>query len=322
MFNREKSYLRRLHVLSEKKFSNLMRQLKEKKFTFTGELEPEKTTNLIKVIETAKKLRDFVVACNVTDNPQSFGYINSLVASYIVQRDTGLETIYQLTCRDRNRIALFSDLLGAAALGIKNVLALTGDHTLSGDTPQAKPVFDLDSVQLIYMIRKMVNEGVDLNGYKIENPPTYHVGAGINPNVKPLEPEIIKLEKKIIAGAEFFQTQVVFEIENAKNFLKETKKYDVPILIGIFPLRSYNIAEYFDKNVPGVKVPKDLFEALNKAKDILDKEKRKMKCKEINLEYFQNFIKEIKKTTQAAGCHIMSVGFEEIVPELVNTIKS
>lgn len=307
--------------MSEAAFSDLMTQLRAKKFTFTGELEPEKTTNLTKVIETTNKLKGYVVACNVTDNPQSFGYVSSLATSYIVQRDTGMETIYQLTCRDRNRIALISDLLGAAALGIRNVLALTGDHTTLGDTPQAKPVFDLDSVQLIHMMHRMVHEGADLNGKKIEDPPKFHVGGGANPNAKPLEPELIKLEKKIAAGAEFIQTQVVFEIETAKRFLDETKIYNVPILIGIFPLKSYGVAEYFDKTVPGVHVPRDLLEALSKAKDIQDKEKRRAKCNEINLEYFTAFIKEIKKTTQAAGCHIMSVGYEEIVANLVEAVK-
>ncbi|MEM2112130.1 MAG: methylenetetrahydrofolate reductase, partial [Candidatus Bathyarchaeia archaeon] len=141
--------------------SNLMYQLKTKKFTFTGELEPEKTTNLAHVFEAANKLKGYVVACNVTDNPQSFAYISSLVASYLVQKETGMEVIYQITCRDRNRIALISDLLGAGALGIKNVLALTGDYTTLGDTPQAKPVFDLDSTQLVSMIRKIVDMGVD-----------------------------------------------------------------------------------------------------------------------------------------------------------------
>lgn len=307
--------------MTDRVFSDLMTNLTAKRFTFTGELEPEKTTDLAGVVEGARKLKEYVVACNVTDNPQSFGYLSSLAASYIVQRETGMETIYQLTCRDRNRIALFSDLLGAAALGIRNVLALTGDHTTLGDTPQAKPVFDLDSVQLIRMIRRMVDEGVDLNSKEIEKPPKFHVGGGVNPNSKPLEPELLKLEKKITAGAEYFQTQVVFEIETAKRFLDETKRYDVPILIGIFPLKSYGVAEYFDKTVPGVRVPTFLLEALAKAKNIQDKEKRKAECIEINLKYFVEFVNEIKKTTQAAGCHIMSVGYEEIIPSLVEAVK-
>ncbi len=302
-------------------FSNLMSHLSAGRFTFTGELEPEKTTDLKEVIETVNRLKGYVVACNVTDNPQSFSYISSLAAAYIVQRETGMETIYQITCRDRNRIALISDLLGAAALGIKNVLALTGDHTLLGDTPQAKPVFDLDSVQLIHMINRMVNEGEDLNGNKIEHPPRFHVGGGVNPNAEPIEAELIKFEKKVKAGAEFFQTQVVFDIERAKEFLKETEKFNVPILIGIFPLKSYKVAEYFDKTVPGVNVPAELLEALARAKRIQDKKERKKRYMEINLEYFVDFIKELKRTTNAAGCHIMSVGYEEIIPYLVRAVE-
>ncbi|RJS75059.1 5,10-methylenetetrahydrofolate reductase [Candidatus Bathyarchaeota archaeon] len=301
--------------------SNLMADLKDGKFVFTGELEPEKTTTLEHALEAARKLKGYVVACNVTDNPQSFAYISSLAASYLIQQKVEMEVIYQITCRDRNRIALFSDLLGAGALGIKNVLALTGDHPTLGDTPQAKPVFDLDSVQLLYLIRKMVDEGKDLNDNPIESPPQFFVGAGANPNADPIEPELIKCAKKVQAGAQFFQTQVVFDLDIAKNFLKETSRYNVPVLIGIFPLRSYGVAEYFDKNVPGVKVPEELLEALKKAKKTPDKKERKQKYNEINLNYFANFIKELKKTTSAAGCHVMSVGYESIIPSLAEMVK-
>ena len=302
-------------------YSALMASLKCGKFTFTGELEPEKTTDLAGIVQAASFLKNYVVACNVTDNPQSFGYISSLAASYIVQRDSGMEAVYQLTCRDRNRLAILSDLLGAGALGIKNVLALTGDHTTLGDIPQSKPVFDLDSTQLIQMVRKMVDEGVDLNGKAIEHPPKFHVGGGANPNSKPLEPELNKIEKKFAAGAEFIQTQVVFEIEKAKHFLDEMKGYNVPIIIGIMPLRSYGVAEYFDKMVPGVSVPKDLMAKMAEARDIADRQKRREKYREINLDYYVGFIRELKSTTSAAGCHIMSVGYEEIVPSLVESIK-
>ena len=301
--------------------SELMAALNAKRFMFTGELEPEKTTDLSHVYESARKLKGHVVACNVTDNPQSFAYISSLAASYLIQKETGMETIYQMTCRDRNRIALLSDLLGAGALGIRNVLALTGDYTTLGDTPQAKPVFELDSVQLIRMIRKVVDEGVDLNGKAIESPPKLFVGAGANPNANPIEPELIKLEKKAAAGAEFFQTQVVYDIETTKSFLKEASRHDVPVLVGIFPLKSYGVADYFNKNVPGVSVPKELLEALAKAGEIPDKAQKKAKYNEINLEYFSAFMKELKKTTSAAGCHIMSVGYEEIIPPLIEAAK-
>jgi 5,10-methylenetetrahydrofolate reductase len=301
--------------------SNLMKQLEDGKFVFTGELEPEKTTMLGQTLEVAKKLTGCVTACNVTDNPQSFAFISSLVASYLIQEKTGMETIYQMTCRDRNRIALISDLLGAASLKIKNVLALTGDYTTLGDTPEAKPVFDLDSVQLIHMIKKMIIEGTDLNGKEIEYPPEFFVGSGTNPNAVPIEPELIKFEKKVSAGADFFQTQVVFDIDISKSFLKEINSYKIPVLIGIFPLRSFGVAKYFDETIPGIKVPKELFDALKKAKRISDKKARRAKYDQINLNYFSKLIEELRKTTSAAGCHIMAVGYESIIPQLINVGK-
>jgi len=301
--------------------SKLVSSLKENKFVFTGEVEPEKTTDLSEMISSAKKLEKYVVACNVTDNPQSFGYISGLVSSFIMQRETGLEAIYQITCRDRNRIALLSDLLGASALNIRNVLVLTGDHTVLGDIPQAKPVFDLDSVQLIYGIRNMIDEGKDFARNKITHPPQFYLGGGVNPNSDPLEPELIKFKKKVDAGAEFFQTQVVFDIDIAKNFMREVRKFKVPVIIGIFPLRSYGVAKYFDEEVPGVKVPVDLIQNLKDAKRIQDETKRREKYMEINKNYFIDFIKEMKKTTKAAGCHVMSIGYEEIVPKLIAAVK-
>jgi len=298
-----------------------MRNLESGKFTFTGELEPGKTTNLGHMFETAQRLKGYVTAVNVTDNPQSFVCISSLAASYLIQKETGVETIYQVTCRDRNRIGLLSDLLGAGALGIKNVLALTGDYTTLGDMPQAKPVFDLDSVQLIDMMHKLVDEGKDLNGKPIESPPKFFIGAGANPNADPLEPELIKLAKKVFVGVQFLQTQVVFDIEVAKRFLEETKRYNIPVLIGIFPLKSYGVAEYFDKTVPGVNVPDELMEKLKVTKSISDKKKRRQKYNSINLEYFSDFIMELKRTTSASGCHIMSVGYEELIPPLIEAVK-
>jgi len=148
--------------VTKEAYSKLMKQINAGKFVFTGELEPVKTTNLGEVIEGAKVLKDHVVAINITDNPTAFGYMNALVPSYMIQKEVGVEAVYQITTRDRNRLALISDILAAGALGIRNILALTGDHTTVGDTPQAKPVFDLDSATFVYMLRKMIDEGVDL----------------------------------------------------------------------------------------------------------------------------------------------------------------
>jgi len=287
----------------QKIYSDLMRSLSEGKFIFTGEIEPVKTTNIYEMIETAKILKEHVVAANVTDNPAGLAYMNSLVPSYIIQKEASLEAIYQITCRDRNRIAIFSDLLAAGALEIKNVLALTGDHTALGDNPQAKPVFDLDSQQLVYMIRKMVDEGVDLTGHQIENPPKFHVGVAAAPAAQPLEPEIIKLERKASLGAEFVQTQVVYDIEIAKKFLDDTQHIKIPVLIGICPLKSVGMAKWMAKNLPGVIIPDGVMDRLKKAE-----EKSKEALTQENIEIFGELIKEIKKT-RASGVHIMAVHY-------------
>lgn len=298
-----------------------MREIKAGRFVFTGELEPGKTTNLHHLIEGAKVMKDAVVAANCTDNPQSMAYMSSLVASYSVQKESGLELVYQLRCSDRNRIALFSDLLGAGHLGIRNILALTGDHTAVGDMPEAKPVFDLDSGQLCLMIRKMVDEGLDLNGKEIEDPPKFHVGVAGNPNCVPMEAEVMKVGRKVEAGAEFIQTQVIYDVDLAKTFINDVERYKCPVLIGIFPMKSYGVAAYFDKYIPGVKVPKELLTALKAVKksDVEKKEKRK-KYEVVNTEFFVPFIKELMNT-KAAGVHVMAVEWEPYVVKLLKQVK-
>lgn len=294
-------------------YSNLMQQLSEGKFVFTGELEPVKTTNLHEVLEGAKALKGHVVAANVTDNPTAFAYMNALIPSYMIQKEVGLEAIYQMTTRDRNRIALTSDLLAAAAVGIKNVLALTGDHTTVGDTPQAKPVFDLDSATLVQLIRKMIDEGVDLNNNKIEDPPKFHVGIGANPNADPLEPEILKIERKVKIGAEFVQTQCVYDIERAKHFINVTSYLNIPVLIGIAPFKSIAMMDWMVKYVPGIFVPDEIQQRLRKAKEKGGKEA----VLQENIEIFGALVREVRKTTKAEGVHLMTVGFEWIVPKVI-----
>lgn len=293
--------------------SDLMQQLSEGEFVFTGELEPIKTTNLHEVLEGAKALKGHVVAANVTDNPTAFAYMNALIPSYMIQKEVGLEAIYQMTTRDRNRIALVSDLLAAAAVGIKNVLALTGDHTTVGDNPQARPVFDLDSATLVRLIRKMVDEGIDLNNNKIQDPPKFHVGIGANPNADPLEPEILKIERKVKLGAEFVQTQCVYDIERAQRFIDATSYLGIPVLVGIAPFKSIAMMEWMTKYVPGIFVPDEIQQGLRKAKETGGKEA----VLQENIRIFSGLAKEVRKTTKAAGVHLMAVGFEWIVPKII-----
>jgi 5,10-methylenetetrahydrofolate reductase len=298
-------------------YSELMKSIRAGKFTLTGELEPEKIGDMAQVLEGARKLVGHVVAANVTDIPQSFSYMNSLGPSYVIQKETGLEAICQMTCRDRNRLALFGDLLAAGALGIHNILALTGDHPSLGDQPEAKPVFDLDSASLTYLIRRITDEGVDLKGNPIHNPAKFHVGVAINPGARPIEPEILKLERKAKIGAEFAQTQVVYEIEAAKQLMDAIKYIRIPTLIGVCPLKSYKVAAWMSKYVPGIHIPSELMARMETIDRVEDKAERKTKTRDLNIDYFSGFIRELRKTTNAAGCHIMAVGFEEIVKEII-----
>ncbi|UCH31676.1 MAG: methylenetetrahydrofolate reductase [Candidatus Bathyarchaeota archaeon] len=293
--------------------SKLMKQINEGNFVFTGELEPVKTTKLDEVIEGARILKDHVVAINITDNPTAFGYMNALVPSYMIQREAGVEAVYQMTTRDRNRLGLISDVLAAGALGIKNILALTGDHTTVGDTPQAKPVFDLDSATFVYMLRKMMDEGVDLNNNQIEDPPKFSIGIAAAPNADPLEPELLKIKRKVDLGIDFIQTQCVYSAEQAQNFLEAASFLKTPILIGIAPFKSISMMDWMIKFVPGIKVPKEIEEILRKAKKIGGKQA----VYEANVEIFGEMLKEIRKTTTAAGIHTMAIGFEWIVPKII-----
>jgi len=304
-------------------FSDLMKSIEAENFVYTGELEPHKSADLTDVIAWAKILKDTekIVAANVTDNPQSMCSLSSLVASYIVQKETGLETVYQLRTSDRNRLAITSDLLGAAVLGIKNVLALTGDHIEKGDMIEAMPVFDLDGTQLIDLIHRMVYEGRDLSGNKILEPlPKFNVGAASAPSFEPLEIEVQKLERKAEVGVDFIQTQVVFDVETALKFLDAVQHIKTPILIGIFPPKSYGQAKYFSENVPGVRIPKEFLEKFEKFGKIADKKERKKTINEYNIEYFTDFIRKVKKKPVCKGIHMMAVGYPEVIGPIIEKI--
>jgi len=294
-------------------YGELMKQINAGKFVFTGELEPVKTTNLEEIIEGAKILKNHVVAINITDNPTAFGYMNALVPSYLIQREAGAEAVFQMTTRDRNRLGLISDVLAAGALGIKNILALTGDYTTVGDTPQAKPVFDLDSATFVYMLRKMIDEGLDLNNNEIENPPKFNIGVAAAPNADPLEPELLKIERKVKLGIDFIQTQCVYSVEQAKNFLEAASYLNTPILIGIAPFKSVSMMKWMVQFVPGIKVPNEIQETIRKAK----KAGGKQAVYEANIEIFGEMLREIRKTTNASGIHTMAIGFEWIVPKII-----
>ena len=303
-------------------YSNLVKTMREGKFLFTGELEPKKMIDLSSILHSAEEMKKTgkIVAANVTDGPQGDAYTCSMVPCYLVQEKVGLEAIWQMTVRDRNRIALFGDILGGAILGLKNILALTGDHTALGDHQNARPVFDLDSTQLIDLVSKMVDEGTDLEGNEIEGGKIeMNVGCAANPNSNPREPEILKVGRKVEVGADFIQTQTSFDVDDAKEFLKELEKFNVPVLLGLFPIKNYGIAWYFNEYIPGVSVPKDFLKALKTAKKEYkdDKKKRNEVIDKINIDFYEPFIKEIQKTTKAAGIHCMAVHYERLFEPLL-----
>lgn len=303
-------------------YSKLGEMLEKGEFVLTGELEPEKTCDLSHTIKEAKEMAPYVVAANMTDSPLGIVTINSLAASAIVQREAGLEIIWQQTVRDVNKLGLAGMVMGAHALGIRNVLSLTGDHTNLGDVKEAKPVFDLDSATFVKLVREMVDKK-SINGHEIECPPQIHVGAAANPNANPMGAEVLKIGRKAEAGAEFIQTQVVYDLDMTIEFLKEIQKYKVPVLLGLFPMKSYGIAKGFDTFVPGVSVPKDVLAKWKAIKTDYktDKAKQKEVYDQANYEFFKPFVTELKKKKLLAGIHCMAVHYPRIFPKLVEVIK-
>jgi len=275
-------------------------KIKSGKFLVTSEIGPPKGVDVKEILEDADLIKERVDAINVTDLQSSVMRVGSLAVSRLL-KEKGHEPIFQLTCRDRNRLALQSDLLSAAILGIENVLLLTGDYTTLGDHPQAKAVFDLGSVQLI-QVAKTLMEGKDMVGNELKGRPSFCIGAVVNPGADPLEPEIIKMEKKIKAGTEFFQTQAVYDIGQFKKFLDMSKHLKTTIIAGIVLLKSAGMAKYMNKNVSGVFVPDNLIKEMEETKSKSEK----------SIEIAARIIGELKPLCR--GVHIMPIGWDKKVP--------
>ncbi|MGB5911404.1 MAG: methylenetetrahydrofolate reductase [Promethearchaeia archaeon] len=303
-------------------YSNLCKAIEAGHFVFTGELEPKKILSLEEIFHSAEEMKKTgkIVAANVTDGPQGDAYMSSLVPSYLVQEKVGLEAVWQVTVRDRNRVALFGDVIAGAVLGLKNILTLTGDHTALGDHKKGRVVYDIDSTQFCEMLSIMIDEGTDYEGNELEGGKIeMNYGCVANPNSNPREPEILKVGRKVEQGVDFIQTQTAFDIDEAKDFLKDLEQFNVPVLLGVFPLKSHGIAWYFDNYIPGVSVPKELLKALKKAeKDNKGNKPAKYAALDkINIEFFEPFLNEIKKTTKASGIHCMAVEYERLFEPLL-----
>jgi len=288
--------------------SSFKKALKSGKFLVTSEVAPPKGTNLEKMHHRIELLKDKVDAMNVTDHQSSVMRFPSLGGVLIV-KEMGGEPILQMTCRDRNRLALQADLLFAASRGIHNVLCLTGDSVILGDHKEAMGVYDIDSSQLLATIRRL-EKGKDLGGNDIDGTVSFCAGAIVTPEANPLEPQLIKFEKKIEAGAEFIQTQAVYDLDNFKKFMEYAKQFPVKILAGIILLTSAPMARFMNKNVAGVNVPQDLIDEMASAPKggALDK----------GIEIAGRMIQRIKKEKMCDGVHIMAIGREELVPDIIS----
>ena len=276
-------------------------------FVVSAEVGPPKGFHVEHLLEEAKTYLSDITAVNVTDNQSSVMRLGSLAMCKAL-KDEGLTPIYQLTCRDRNRIALQSDLLSAAMFGIENLLLLTGDHTKLGDHPQAKPVFDLDSVSLIHAATRL-ESGVDLGGNElVGEPPKFAKGAVVSPCSDSVDAQLAKMERKVRAGADYFQTQAVFEPEKFIKFMEKAKEFGKPVQVGIIIPKSAGMAKFMNNNVAGIHVPDEMIEELAK-----DKERTKAGI--TGVEIAARIIKECRPYCQ--GVHIMALGWESKVPELL-----
>lgn len=283
--------------------TNFREKLNSGKFLVTAEVSPPKGTRFSGSLEDARYLKGIADALNVTDNQCSIMHMSSLAFSKLLL-DEGHEPIMQLTCRDRNRIGLLSDLLGAYALGIRNVCLMTGDYPSCGDHPGSKPVYDLDSVQLLQLVRKL-DSGIDFAGNKLDGGTSFCAGAvtGIDPG-KTIQ--LIKLEKKVRCGAEFIQTQAVYDVGMFEEFMEVTSHLEVPIIAGLIPLKSFSMAQFMNKYISGISVPEEIMSRIKDAPDPVEE----------GLSIASETIKELMKLSR--GVHIMPVGSHKNTPRLLS----
>jgi 5,10-methylenetetrahydrofolate reductase len=278
--------------------------LESGKFVVTAEVGPPKGTDIKEMMHHAGMLKGKLDGVNVTDNQSAVMRICSIAICRLLL-DMGQEPILQMTCRDRNRIGLQSDLLGANVIGIKNVLCMTGDHPNAGDHKEAKPVYDIESVQLLGVVDDL-NNGKDMMGNKMKGATDFFQGAVVTPEANPIEPQILKFEKKVRAGARFFQTQAIYDIEKFRSFMKIAGEFPAKILAGIVLLKSAGMANYMNKFVPGINVPQELVDEIKNA--------GKENALDAGITIAARHIRQLKEEKICDGVHIMAIGAEDKVP--------
>lgn len=296
--------------------SNLEKILKAGHFAFTGELGPPRGANVDHVREKAQPLVGNVDMVNITDNQTAMVRMSSWAAALIAIQE-GLEPNYQMVCRDRNRLAMQADILGAYAHGINNILCLSGDHQKFGDHPNAMGVFDIDSMQLVNMVKTMRDEGKFLGGANIDVPPKLFIGAAANPFAEPFEWRVHRLAKKVAAGADFIQTQCVFNMEKMREWVKRAVDMGLTektyILAGVTPMKSVGMAKYMASKVPGMDVPDEIIKRLKGA--------GKGKVADEGIQIACEQIEEFKEMEGVAGVHLMAIEWEHKVPEIAERAK-
>ncbi|MDX9896281.1 MAG: methylenetetrahydrofolate reductase [Desulfofustis sp.] len=292
--------------------SNLEKVLAAGHFAVTAECGPPRGADPEKVLKKAAYVKGNVDACNVTDNQTSVVRMSSLAGCLLVQQ-SGTEPLLQMVVRDRNRIALQSDLLGASALGVRNLLCLSGDHQKFGDDPQAKNVFDIDSIQLIHLVKTMRDDGVFPSGDKLEGAPKFFIGCAVNPFADPFEIRVPRLQLKVDAGADFVQTQCIYNMEKFTLYLEQAKKKGlherVKILAGVTPLKSVGMAKFMNKMVAGIDIPEPVIQRL------ADEPKEKQAAKGIEMCIEQ--IQQLREMEGIAGVHVMAIEWEEKLHEII-----
>ena len=286
--------------------SHVREKISNNHFVVTSELTPPKGTDLAGMLEKAMLLKNYVDAINVTDCHGAKMSLSSMAAARKLI-ENNIEPIMQLTARDRNRIALQGDMLGAWVLGVKNIIFMGGDPPQRGDHPEAKPVFDISTNEIINAADGL-NNGIDLHSNKLLGCTDFHIGAVVNPGADDLDTEIEKLEAKVAAGARFFQSQAVFDITSFKTFLDKVSHLSITILAGIMPIKSVKMAIYMNENIPGIDVPKHVIARIEKTSDVVEE----------NLEICSEIIEDLKGL--CGGIHIMAPGWEKNIPSLVKKV--
>ena len=283
--------------------SHLSKVLQSGNFVVTAEINPPKGVDMTDTLSRADVLSGLVDAVNLTDHPGSHMSVSPLALAPLIQ-ERGLEAILQVTCRDRNRIAIQGDLLAAHVLGVENVLCLTGDPVGAGDHPEAKTVFDLDSIRLLEAATSL-NRGTDMGSNRLRGAPSFYLGAAVNPFASELADEIIRMEEKVSAGAQFFQSQAVFDTTQLAEFMAIVKPLGAPVIAGIILLKSGEMARHMNQNLPGVLVPDNLIAELDGAQDKA----------QAGIQIAARIIREARDICD--GVHIMAIGWERYIPQVL-----